>query len=157
MNKKLFYTLAVLILCAVLAFLGWKYWPYWPLKDKPVYVIETFIANPGKSEELKQELLKLVPVSHKQEGCFFYDLYQSRKDPNRIIIVMGWKSKSAYYNHNKSQAVQNFEKKFNQVLYQQVTEDLYDKVNKNAAPTNDRPKADVPGPAKDLPSQALKP
>jgi quinol monooxygenase YgiN len=97
-----------------------------------IYVIETIEAIPGKAEELKQELLKLVALSRQEKGCIYYDLYQDRNHPHRMTVLMCWKNREAYDQHNAAAFIQEFVEEFDSVLYQNVIEEIYKEVSEKA-------------------------
>ncbi|MBS0605152.1 MAG: antibiotic biosynthesis monooxygenase [Verrucomicrobia bacterium] len=93
-----------------------------------IYVVETIEAVKGKTEELKIELLKLVPLSQSEEGCVFYDLHQDRNLPQRFLVLMCWETQEAYEKHNASDFINQFVEKFDNILYWNVVEDLFRKI-----------------------------
>jgi quinol monooxygenase YgiN len=62
-------------------------------------VVAEMYAKPGKEEELKQELLKLVEPTRKEEGCVQYDLHVANDDPRRFVFYENWTSRAALDKH----------------------------------------------------------
>lgn len=73
---------------------------------KPVTVIATFQAQPGKEAELKQALISLVAPTRKEAGCINYDLHVLPDDPGKFLFHENWTSKAALDDHLKSDHVQ---------------------------------------------------
>ena len=62
---------------------------------KPITVVATFQALPGKEEELKQALLTLVAPTRKENGCINYDLHVASDNPGKFLFHENWTSKAA--------------------------------------------------------------
>ncbi len=85
-----------------------------------LHVVETFEALPGKIEEFKKALLNAVPLSRKEEGCLYYNLFQDRSDPHKFAVLMGFKNQDAYDAHIAAPYIQTFPE-----VYQNVVEVFY--------------------------------
>lgn len=64
------------------------------MSDKPVTVIARMKAKPGKEQQLKAELLKLIAPSRKDPGCINYDLHIGAADPAEFVFYENWTSKA---------------------------------------------------------------
>jgi len=93
--------------------------------DNNIYIVETIEAIPGKTEELKQGLAALVPLSRKEKGCLFYDLYQDPETPHRFAVWMCFKDKKAYEAHTAAPYIAEFVAKYDNVAYCNVVENFY--------------------------------
>jgi hypothetical protein len=60
------------------------------MSAKTITVIATFQAKPGKEAELKKALISLVVPTHKEAGCFNYDLHASPEDPAKFLFHENW-------------------------------------------------------------------
>ena len=69
---------------------------------KPITVVATFQARPGKEEELKAALIGLVAPTRKETGCLNYDLHASPEDPAKFLFHENWTSKAHLDAHLKS-------------------------------------------------------
>jgi quinol monooxygenase YgiN len=98
-------------------------------KKDYIYIVETIEAVPGKEEELKKELLKIVPLAQKEEGCVLYDLHQDRSNPRRFVVLMCWKTAEAYEGHGNAEYINKFVEKFDKVLYITAVEGIYRKLH----------------------------
>jgi quinol monooxygenase YgiN len=92
---------------------------------EPLYVFETIVSLPGKNKELKKELQKIVHLSRNEKGCFSYDLYQDRENPNIFALMMAFENQEAYERHIQMPFIFQFEKDFENVLYGKVVENFY--------------------------------
>jgi quinol monooxygenase YgiN len=69
---------------------------------KPITVIATFQAKPGKESELKATLTALVEPTRKEAGCINYDLHQSPDEPGKFLFHENWTSKAHLDAHLQS-------------------------------------------------------
>ncbi len=91
-----------------------------------VFVVETIKAINGKSDELRQALLHIVPLSRKEAACVQYDLFESN---DTFLVIMRFKSAQDLDNHESSDHVQDFVRKYNGILYGEVTLSTWQSVN----------------------------
>ena len=91
---------------------------------KMIVVVETIKSMQGKAEELKQALLKLIPISRKAPGCLQYDLLASIEQKEEFLVLMRWENLSDLRKHEASDYIAEFVRKYENVLYGdvQVTE-----------------------------------
>lgn len=88
--------------------------------SKEIFVVETIKAVPGKKDELKRALTKLVPTSRKTPGCLQYNLMESVDKNNEFLILMRWKKLEDLRNHETSEYIEKFVKEYDKILYEQV-------------------------------------
>ncbi|MEM7618330.1 MAG: putative quinol monooxygenase [Pseudomonadota bacterium] len=50
-------------------------------------------------ETVKEELLKLIPVTRSEEGCIQYDLHQDNEDPTYFMFYENWESRELWQTH----------------------------------------------------------
>jgi quinol monooxygenase YgiN len=60
---------------------------------KPITVVATFQARPGKKDELKKALLSLIHPTRKEAGCLNYDLHQLPEEPEKFLFYENWTSR----------------------------------------------------------------
>ncbi len=72
------------------------------MNAKPITVIATFQARPGKEAELKNALIGLVTPTRKEAGCLNYDLHQLPENPARFLFHENWTSKAHLDAHLQS-------------------------------------------------------
>jgi quinol monooxygenase YgiN len=85
-------------------------------------VIEVIKSVHGKEEALKKVLQDIVPISRKGRGCVQYELFEPTAGNGEFLIIMKWKSKEDLTLHETSKHVDDFIKKFDAVLYTEVTQ-----------------------------------
>jgi quinol monooxygenase YgiN len=73
---------------------------------KPVTVIATFQAKPGKEAELKKALMALVAPTHKEDGCINYDLHELPENPAKFLFHENWTSKPHLDAHLKNKHIE---------------------------------------------------
>ena len=65
-----------------------------------IVVIAHMRAQPGKEDEVKAALTRLVEPSHADPGCILYTLHQGADDPSRFAFVERWASREDLEAHN---------------------------------------------------------
>ncbi|HZF01379.1 MAG TPA: putative quinol monooxygenase [Methylomirabilota bacterium] len=73
---------------------------------KPLTLVVTFQARPGKESELRKVLTALVAPSRKDAGCLNYDLHASPEDPAKFLFHENWASKAHHEAHVASPHIQ---------------------------------------------------
>ena len=53
-------------------------------------VVARFKAKPGKEEQVKRELLKLLAPTRAETGCLNYDLHESLGNPAEFLFHENW-------------------------------------------------------------------
>ena len=76
------------------------------MNTKPITVVATFKAKPGKQEELKKALLALIGPTHQEAGCINYDLHQLQEDPARFLFHENWTSRAHLDAHLQNAHIQ---------------------------------------------------
>ncbi len=65
-------------------------------------IVATIVAKKEYVEEVKKELLKLIPITLKEKGCISYDLHQSIEEPNVFVFYENWESNELLEIHLKN-------------------------------------------------------
>lgn len=65
-------------------------------------VMAKILAKPNKREFVKTELLKLIDITRKEEGCISYDLHQDNENPNLFLFFENWESRDLLEKHLKA-------------------------------------------------------
>ncbi len=65
-------------------------------------------ATPGQRDQLKAELLKLVPPTRAEVGCNFYELHEDLSDENHFMFHESWKNREASDQHMKTDHIAAF-------------------------------------------------
>ena len=76
------------------------------MNTKPVTVIATFQARPGKETELRGALIGLLAPTRMEAGCLNYDCHQSADDPAKFLFHENWTSKAHLDAHLQSTHLQ---------------------------------------------------
>lgn len=85
-----------------------------------IVVVEIINAIQGKTKELKQALLELVPISRNASGCLQYDLLEPIEQKEKFLVLMRWEKLSDLREHESSDYIAKFEKKYDKILYDEV-------------------------------------
>lgn len=56
-------------------------------------------ANADQVELVKAELLKLIPITLKEDGCIQYDLHQDNDNPAIFLFYENWQSRELWQQH----------------------------------------------------------
>lgn len=67
-------------------------------------------AKPGKAESLREELIKVVQASRKEEGCISYTLHESTENPETFVFYENWRDEDALNRHIESNHYKNYRK-----------------------------------------------
>ena len=78
------------------------------MPDNTVTVVARLQATPGNEEALKQELLRLVDPTRREEGCLIYDLHQLPGDKTQFLFYENWTSPAHLDRHAQSAHIQAF-------------------------------------------------
>jgi quinol monooxygenase YgiN len=69
------------------------------MSAKPITVVATLRAKPGKEAELRQELLALIPTTRQEPGCLNYDLHQAVDNAGRFLFHENWTTRQGLDDH----------------------------------------------------------
>jgi quinol monooxygenase YgiN len=70
--------------------------------SRPVHVLATFQAKPGKEREAEAILQGLIGLSLREEGCLHYLLYRRLDRPGTFYFVEEWRSSADFRKHTAS-------------------------------------------------------
>lgn len=76
------------------------------MTTKPVTLVVTFQARPGKESELRTLLTGLLAPTRKEAGCINYDLHVSPEDPSKFLFYENWTSKAHLDAHGQTPHIQ---------------------------------------------------
>lgn len=62
-------------------------------------IVANIIAKPDHIELVKTELLKLIEITRKEEGCINYDLHQDNENPAHFVFYENWESRELLMAH----------------------------------------------------------
>ncbi len=87
-----------------------------------IVVIEVIKAVQGKSGELKKAIHDIVPLCQKEEGCLQYELFEPTKENGEFLVLQKWKNPKDLARHETSKTIEEFIRKYDGVLYVEVTQ-----------------------------------
>jgi len=73
---------------------------------KPLTLVVTFQAKPGKETELHKVLTGLLAPTRKEKGCLNYDLHVAKDDPAKFLFHENWATVADHEAHFNSSHVQ---------------------------------------------------
>jgi len=76
------------------------------MNAKPVTVVASFQARPGRESELRAALIGLLAPTRKEAGCLNYDCHQAADDPAKFLFHETWTSQVHLDAHLQSVHVQ---------------------------------------------------
>ncbi|MCI5064441.1 antibiotic biosynthesis monooxygenase [bacterium] len=77
----------------------------------PLTIVARIQAREGAVELVREELLKLVPETLKEEGCLQYDLHQDTTDPRVFLFYENWESRELWLAHMESAHIRLYREK----------------------------------------------
>lgn len=86
------------------------------MPTKPLTIVATLRAKPGREAALREELLALIPPTRMEEGFIQYDLHQSLDNPGLFIFYENWKDRVTLDAHATSPHLKAFLAKGNELL-----------------------------------------
>ena len=69
------------------------------MKESKLTIVANILAKSDHLELVKTELLKLIEVTRKEEGCINYDLHQDNENPNRFLFFENWENRELWQKH----------------------------------------------------------
>lgn len=73
-------------------------------------LVATMTAKEEHIDFVKEEMLKLIPPTRKEQGCVQYDLHKGNKEENVFILYEKWNSYDEWQAHRKTAHMENFGK-----------------------------------------------
>ena len=69
------------------------------MKNQKLTIVAKIYAKPEKRELVKNELVKLINTTLKEEGCINYDLHQDNENENLFLFYENWESRELWQKH----------------------------------------------------------
>ncbi|MGE0083024.1 MAG: putative quinol monooxygenase [Desulfococcaceae bacterium] len=82
----------------------------------PIAVVATMKAKAGKEEELRKELLDLIPSTRQEPGCIRYDLHHELEHPEVFVFYEQWESPGHLEDHLSRPHMEAFKAKMDELL-----------------------------------------
>ena len=67
--------------------------------SKSLTIVGRIEVNVDQIDFVKAELLKLIPITLKEEGCIQYDLHQDNDNPAIFLFYENWESRELWQQH----------------------------------------------------------
>jgi quinol monooxygenase YgiN len=77
------------------------------MNTKPVTLVVTFQARPGKESELREILAGLLAPTRKESGCINYDLHVAADNPAKFLFYENWTTRAHLDAHGETAHIQN--------------------------------------------------
>ena len=72
-------------------------------------IVAKITAMPDKVEFVKEELLKLIPLTRAEEGCINYDLHQEQGNPAHFLFYENWETREHWLAHMETAHIKGFQ------------------------------------------------
>ena len=77
---------------------------------KELSLVAIVKAKPEQKAFVKEEIMKLIPITRNEKGCIHYHLYQDNKDDSRFILEENWASYEEWQAHMHNDHMENYSK-----------------------------------------------
>lgn len=67
-----------------------------------IFVVSKSMVREDKVAEYKQQVVRLIQETRKEEGCISYDLCEDMDNPNILTFIEKWEDKQALDLHMKT-------------------------------------------------------
>jgi len=98
------------------------------MNTKPVTLVVTFQARPGKEADLRAMLLGLLAPTRKEAGCINYDLHVVPDDPARFLFYENWTSKVHHGAHDQTPHIRHLLARVNEFCVEPPKLTFWEKV-----------------------------
>ncbi len=71
-------------------------------------IVANIIANHDKVKLVKEELIKLIDITRKEEGCIKYDLHQDNDNPAHFMFYETWENRELWQVHMNNQHLADY-------------------------------------------------
>lgn len=83
-----------------------------------------FIAKKNNIQELKSLLKIMVESSKQEQGCIFYEIYQTKEKQDTFVVIETWEDENSLKGHQKSSHYLNYKSKFEEFTKDKFSEEL---------------------------------
>ncbi|WP_428232749.1 putative quinol monooxygenase [Flavobacterium sp.] len=77
-------------------------------------------AKSGKREKLREELLKLITPTRKEEGCLEYILFEDKNQTGTFYMREAFKDYKAFEAHGNTAHFKNFASQINELMLEPI-------------------------------------
>jgi len=78
------------------------------MENTPLVLVAIVKAKAEKRTFVESEIMKLIPVTRKEEGCLNYTLHQDNNDPNVFILYEHWQNRELWQNHMQNDHMKHY-------------------------------------------------
>jgi len=71
-------------------------------------VVAKIVAKKESIESVKNEMLKLIEPTRKEQGCIEYNLHQDNEEPAVFVFYETWESRACLDNHMSTDHYKNY-------------------------------------------------
>jgi len=97
---------------------------------KPVSLVVTFQARPGKEAELRKVLTGLLAPTRKESGCINYDLHIAADDPSKFLFYENWTSEAHLNRHGETPHVRDLLARMDELCVEPLKLTFWEKTDK---------------------------
>ncbi|MGM9904506.1 hypothetical protein A5844_000608 [Enterococcus sp. 10A9_DIV0425] len=76
-----------------------------------IVINATFIIKEEKRNEFLAAINELIAATKQEDGCLYYQLYESTNQENEFVMIENWRDEQAIEVHNQSILLQQLFKK----------------------------------------------
>ena len=98
------------------------------MSQKPVTMVVTFQARPGKEAELRTLLTGLLAPTRKEAGCLNYDLHADPADPSKFLFHENWASHAHIEAHARMPHIQTLLKRMDELCVEALKISYWEKI-----------------------------
>jgi quinol monooxygenase YgiN len=80
------------------------------MANKKLTIVAKILAKSEKRQLVKSELLKLIDITLKEEGCINYDLHQDNENENLFLFYENWESRELWQKHMNNKHLADYVK-----------------------------------------------
>ncbi|MBK5254249.1 MAG: antibiotic biosynthesis monooxygenase [Peptostreptococcaceae bacterium] len=78
------------------------------MENNKLTLVALVKAKEEKRDFVKNEILKLIPITRTEEGNINYNLHQDNNDPNIFILYENWENRELWQNHMNNNHMVNY-------------------------------------------------
>jgi len=71
-------------------------------------VVAKIVAKKESVESVKNEMLKLIEPTRKEQGCIEYNLHQDNEDPAVLVFYETWENRACLDKHMSTDHYKNY-------------------------------------------------
>jgi len=71
-------------------------------------VVAKIVAKKESIESVKNEMLKLIEPTRKEQGCIEYNLHQDNEDPSVLVFYETWENRACLDKHMSTDHYKNY-------------------------------------------------